>query len=104
MNALQKFEQQNLAMFQTLADISRHKKALEEKEKDVKEALLIAMENHSITSIDNDIIKISYVGPSESVSLDTKALLAEEPDTYHALEAKYNKRVQRKPHLRFTVK
>lgn len=104
MNALQKFEEKNLAVFQQLADIAKAKKRLDAEEKDLKEALLIQMENHGVTSIDNDIIRISYIAESESVSLDVKGLLAEDPDTYHELEQKYNKRTKKKAYIRFTAK
>ena len=104
MNALQKFEKKNMAVFQELADISRIKKELDAREKFAKESLLIAMENNGITSVDNDIIRITYVGASESYSLDTKALRSEEPELYHQLEQKYNKRTKKSPYVRFTVK
>lgn len=104
MNAIQIFEEKNLSAFQQLAEISRTKKALDAQEKELKEKLLIAMENHNIASIDNDIIRISYIAESESVTLDTKALLADDPDTYHALERKYNKRTKKKAYIRFTAK
>lgn len=104
MNELQRFEEKNLAVFQQLADISKAKEQLEKEEKDLKEALLIQMENHGVTSIDNDIIRISYVAESESVTLDVKELLADAADTYHALEQKYNKRTKKKAYIRITAK
>ena len=104
MNSLQKFEEKNLRLFEDLAANTRMKEALEEREKDLKEQLLIAMENNGITSIDNEIIRINYIAGSESVSLDTKALRAEEPELYHQLEQKYNKRSKKNPYVRFTVK
>lgn len=104
MNALQKFEKKNMAVFQELADISSMKKALDEREKIAKETLLIAMENNNITSIDNDVIKITYVAGTESVALDTKALRADDPTLYRELEQKYNKRTKRGAYIRFTAK
>jgi len=104
MNAIAKFEKKNMAVFEALADITKEKKALEEKERALKEDLLRAMEKYNVVSFDNDIIKISYVGESESVSIDTKALRAAEPETYPAIEMKYSKRTVRKPYIRFSVK
>ena len=104
MNALQKFEEKNMAVFETLARISKTKAELEAQEKDAKEALLIAMENNNITSIDNDVIKITYVAGTESVALDTKALRADDPALYRELEQKYNKRTKRSAYIRFTAK
>lgn len=104
MNALQNFEQKNMAVFETLARISKTKAELEAQEKDAKEKLLIAMENNGITSIDNDVIRISYVAGTESVALDTKALRADNPKLYNKLEQKYNKRTKKGPYIRFTAK
>lgn len=104
MNALQKFEEKNMAVFETLARISKTKAELEAQEKDVKEALLIAMENNNITSVDNNVIRISYVAGTESVALDTKALRADNPELYNELEQKYNKRTKRGAYIRFTAK
>lgn len=104
MNALQNFEQKNMAVFETLARISKTKAELEAQEKDAKEKLLIAMENNGITSIDNDVIRISYVAGTESVALDTKALRADDPKLYNKLEQKYNKRTKRGAYIRFTAK
>lgn len=104
MNALQKFEKKNMAVFETLARISKTKAELEAQEEDAKEALLIAMENNNITSIDNDVIKITYIAGTESVALDTKALRADDPALYRELEQKYNKRTKRSAYIRFTAK
>lgn len=104
MNTLEKFEYKNLALFQQLADITRYKKEIERQEKEAKEALLIAMENHSIKSVDNDIVKVSYIDASESVTLDTKALRAADPELYRELLNKYNKRTTKSPYIKIAVK
>jgi predicted phage-related endonuclease len=104
MNALEKFEHKNMMLFQKLADITRYKKELEKQEKEAKEALLIAMENHNVTAIDNEIVKVNYIDATESVALDTRALRAAEPELYRKLMDKYNKRTARKPYIKITVK
>lgn len=104
MNALQEFEQKNLTIFQQLANVSRNRKALDDREKALKDELMAAMKKHGITSIDNEILKINFIEESESVTLDTKSFLAQEPVKYHKLLDKYNKRTVKKSHLRFTVK
>lgn len=104
MNQLQKFEEKNLALFEELATISKVKKEIEEQEKSIKEQLLIRMENSGVVSVDNEFIRINYIAPSESVSLDTKSLRAEEPELYHELEQRFNKRTKRAAYIRFTVK
>ena len=104
MNALEKFEHKNMMLFQQLADITRYQKELKRQEDEAKEALLIAMENHSIKSVDNEIVKVNYIDASESVSLDVSALRAAEPELYRELMEKYNKRSVRRPYIKITVK
>lgn len=103
-NSIEKFEEKNISAFQTLAMIEQSEKQLKAQKEEIKKILLNGMEEHNITSIDNDIVRINYVPESESVSLDTKALLKENPTLYHDIEAKYNKRTSRKAHIRITVK
>jgi seryl-tRNA(Sec) selenium transferase len=102
--ALTEFEQANLQAFKELAFLTESRKELEKKEKDIKETLLKGMEEHGIKSIDNEIVKITYIEPSESVSIDTKAFLAADPDLYREVEEKYNKRTTRKASVRVTVR
>lgn len=104
MTAIQKFEKKNMAAFQSLADLAKQKKEIETQEEDVKQMLLEAMEKHGITSIDNDIVRINYIVGRESVSIDTKALLADDPQLYHEIESKYNKRKVTKPYIKVTAK
>lgn len=101
---LAKFEKKNMVLFQELADVSKMKKAIEQKESEAKEKLLEAMEKNGIVSIDNDIIQISYIAGTESVALDSKALKLDDPNLFHKLMDKYNKRTTRKPYLRFKAK
>lgn len=103
-NNIEKFKTKNMVEFRTLAAIARQKKHLEAQEKQIKEVLFYGMERHGITSIDNDMVKINYIPESESVSLDTKSFLNAEPDLYHELEKKYNKRKKTKAYIRITDK
>lgn len=98
------FVEENRAMIERLAEVSRRKKLLEQQENEVKDKLLPLMEKHGVESIDNDIIRISYVGASESTSLDTTKLRNEMPDLYTDMMGKYPKTTKRKAHLRFNVK
>ena len=91
-------------MIQRLAEVSKRKKLLEKQENEVKEALLPLMEEHGVESIDNELIRISYVGPSESTSVDTTKLRNEMPDLYEDIMSKYPKTTKRKAHLRFNTK
>lgn len=103
-NSLTIFEEKNMAAFQTLQTIAEQKKQLESQEKEIKELLLNGMKAFGITAIDNDLVRINYIPESESVSIDTKALLKENPDLYHKIENAFNKRINKKEHIRITVK
>lgn len=101
---IQTFENQHLAVFQQLSEITKSKKQLEEQEKKVKEELEKAMDEHNIKSIDNQFIKITRVAASSSTSVDLKALENEEPDLYRELIEDYPKVINRKAYIKFTVK
>lgn len=102
--ALEKFENKNMAAFQQLAMISRQEKEIKKQKKEIQEALKTGMEKYGLTSIDNDIVRIRYIAESESVSIDTKAFLAEDPELYHEVESRFNKRRKRKAYIKVTAK
>lgn len=104
MNEMKAFEERKLSAFKALATIKEQKKQLDLEEKAMNDLLLEHMQENGIMAIDNDIIRINLVPESESVSLDTKALRAEDPDLYHEIECKYNKKVKKRAHIRVTVK
>lgn len=104
MNEVQKFEQQNMMAFIELQTLEKQSKTIEDRKAEVREILTAGMEEHGIKSIDNEYVKIVYVAPSESTSLDTKKLRAEEPDTYNGLMKAYSKVTKRKGSVRITVK
>lgn len=49
---------------------------------DYKKALLTAMEEHGIKKIDTEDFVVSYVAPTERITLDSKKVEAEYPDVY----------------------
>ena len=104
MNEVTKFEEKNMGAFQALAFVQQQRKELDAREKHIKDTLLKRMEVYGITSVDNDIVRINYIPESESVSIDTKTFKNKEPDLYHEIENKYNKRVKKKAYVRITVK
>lgn len=101
---LAKFEKKNMTAFKELAQLQEMKKSLDDKEKEVKAALLEGMKKYGIASIDNDLVRINYIPETESVSLDTKKWRADNPDQYHEIEQAYNKRTIKKEYIRVTVK
>ena len=104
MNAIAKFEKKNMAAFESLAFITKQQKQLKEQEAEIKRVLLEGMKKHNITAIDNDIVRINYIPESESVSIDTKKWRADDPDSYHEIEEKYNRRTKKSEYIRITVK
>ena len=104
MNEVTLFEEKNMSAFRTLAKLKEQKRQLDAEEKVINNMLLQRMQESNIASVDNDIVRINLIPETESVSLDTKALRKEDPDLYHDIENRYNKRVVKKAHIRLTVK
>ncbi len=101
---LQVFENQYLAVFQNLANVTKQKKELENQEKEVKAELERLMDEYQIKSLDNQFLKITRVAGSTTVSIDLKELEKKEPELYKELLADYPKTTTRKPSVRFDVK
>jgi len=101
---LQVFENQHIQVFQQLSEITKTKKQLEDQEKNVKEQLEKAMDEHGIKSIDNQYLKITRVSASTSTSIDLKSLEKEEPKLYGELLEDYPKVTNKKAYLTFKVK
>ena len=55
-------------------DFQLQKEAMDLQEKQIKQALLEAMEANGITKFENDYIKVSYTGPSQRKQIDSEAL------------------------------
>lgn len=104
MNEVTFFEEKNMSAFRTLAKLKEQKRQLDAEEKVINNMLLQRMQESNIASVDNDIVRINLIPETESVSLDTKALRKEDPDLYHDIENRYNKRVVKKARIRITVK
>lgn len=104
MNEIQKWEQQHMMAFIELRDLEAQSKSIEARKAEVRQMLTESMEEHGIVGIDNDYVKITYIGPTESTSLDTKKLRASEPETYNDLVGAYPKVTKKKGHVRIAVK
>ena len=74
------FNNQYLAVMQDIAAVVAQKKAAEEQEKRLKDALKEAMEAYGVKSVDNDILKITYIAPTVAVSVDTAKLKKKYPE------------------------
>ena len=103
-NELTVFEQQNMAIFQKLAEFKKAKEAMEQQEAKLKADLEKAMQDHGIKSFSNDYVTLSYVEASTSESIDLKAMQKKEPKLYKELLADYKKLTNKKAYVRITVK
>lgn len=67
-----------------IAEFERQALNIELAKKDLKEKLKNCMEEHGISSFENEYIKVLYKRPSERVTVDSKKLKEELPDIYEA--------------------
>lgn len=61
-------------VMQQLHEFQVMKAQMEMQEKEIKEALLKAMENNGVKSFENDFLKVTYKAPSTRKTVDTNAL------------------------------
>ena len=66
----------------------------------IRDALMLAMEENGIKSVDTDVVKITYVAPSTRVSLDSKRIKEEMPEVYKT----YSKETETKAQVRIKLK
>lgn len=67
-----------------IVELERQAKLIDETQKALKKAIQEEMEANNILSIENDLLKITYVAPTDRETLDVKALKAELPDIHDA--------------------
>lgn len=103
-NEVKAFEDKNYVLLANYALLEKQAKDILAKQKEAKADLLAQMEKYNIKSIDNKLLKITRVEPSESTSVDLKAFQKEEPVNYAQLLEDYPKVTKRKSSIRITVK
>mgnify|MGYP004701299911 CR=1 FL=1 len=104
MNEITRFDHKYMSDMEGYAVIDREIKNLTEKRNVFRDNLLEAMEKYDVKSIDNDIVKITRVNPSESTTVDLKKFEKQEPVDYAQLIEDYPKITKRKGSIRITVK
>lgn len=76
----------DLMQLQSLEEIIKkcdeEKKQAEQKAKELKDAIIKAMEERQIKSFENDGIKLTYVAPSTRTTLDSKLVKEKYPEIY----------------------
>lgn len=73
-SGLELFKAQHIVILNGISDLVLAKKKIEEDEKQMKEQLKTAMEKYGIKKLDSDVVTITYVGATTSVSVDTAKL------------------------------
>ena len=85
-NALAVFQTKAVNVIQNMVQLLQQKKALEEKEKTVREELSAAMDAFGIKSFENDVLKVTFKAASVRSGVDTKALKAKFPEVYKEVQ------------------
>ncbi len=100
------FEEQYLVVMQSLSNMTKQKKALEEQEKKVKGQLEKVMDEYCIKSVENQFLKITRVAASAGKqTIDLDKMQKEEPKLFNDLLADYPKTSgAKKSFVRFDVK
>ena len=103
-NELVLFEQKSIDVMRKLSELNAEKKRIEKLDEELRDKLNKAMTEYGITNFKNDYVSITAVAPSESVSVDLKALEKAEPECYKGLLEDYPKVTKKKGYVRITVK
>ena len=103
-NNLVLFEQKSLDVMRKLSELNAEKKLLDELDKQLRDELNKTMTEYGVTKFENNYVTITAVAPSESVSVDLKALEKAEPECYKGLLEDYPKVTKKKSYVRITVK
>lgn len=83
-----------------IAKAEQMKAEAEKRMEEIKTALLQAMEQNGIKTVDTDFVKITYVAPSTRTSLDSKRIKEELPEVYKT----YSKETETKAQVRIKLK
>lgn len=84
----------------SITSLMKMKKELEDREKQLKENLVKAMESHGVKSFENDVIKMVYVAPTTRKTIDSTKLKQDHPD----IAKQYTKTSEVSASVRVTVK
>jgi len=84
----------------TLVEMERAYKEQENKVKELRQRLCDEMEKQGIESFESGKLRLKYIRAAESLTTDTKALKAQFPQVYAAVQ----KIVKRKAYVRMTIK
>lgn len=89
-----------LPILKELGTLEVQVKAIKEKAEKLKVDLLKAMETHGVKKWDNEVMTISYVGPTTKTGIDSTKLKKEQPDLFE----QYSKTSNVKSSVRIKLK
>lgn len=98
--ALAVFQEQQLTVLNSIADLIQAKKDLEAKESELKVKLQDAMEAYGIKKFTSDILDITYVAATKAESIDSTKLKAKYPQ----IAAECVKVSNRKAYIKVSLK
>jgi regulator of replication initiation timing len=83
-----------------IAELERTIAELRKIQDDVKKAIIEEMEQKGVVKLDNDVVTITYIAPTDRETFDSKKFKEEQPDMYD----EYVKISPVKPSVRIKVK
>lgn len=98
--ALATFQTEQGTVIQNMISLLEQKKALEEKEKEMKDQLKAAMERHNIQAFKTDEISVAYVAATTATSIDSAKIKKKYPQIFEECQ----KTSKRSAYVKITVK
>lgn len=99
-SGLQVFGTSQLATLNAIASLTAHKKAIEEQEKQMKTALMEAMQKYGIKKFESDVLNLTFVAPTTSTVIDSAKLKKKYPD----IAANCSKTFDKAGYVKITLK
>ena len=96
---LAEFQNKQLTLLQTIANLVKHRKEIEEQEAEVKVKLQEAMEACGIKKFSSDVLNITYIAATTSVSVDSTKLKKKYPE----IAAECSKTSNKKAYIKIEV-
>ena len=99
-NAIQLFNDEAMIIMKSIASLDKQKKAIDEQDKQIRNALKNAMDEFGIKSFENDLLKVTHIAETTKTSIDTAKLKKDYPD----IAKKYSKVSKVSAYIRISVK
>lgn len=96
-------EEKYLPVLIKIKEMEETKRDLEDKLKEIKKEIEVAMSEYNVTSVKTSFMNIIKTKDSESKSIDLKKLKEVEPDEYDKLLTKYPKITKRSGSVQFKL-